>query len=203
MIVFVFYLSHCWGECATVGEVGQTVNLLPSGWVGSNPTTPTTISAKVKCFGKEYARLWRWAYLVCRYSTTVSASACHAEDVSSILITCSSFRLSTSDVKGMWLLRACRNRLALTTLWVLRLVSVNCPVCLWDYSFDRIVKRTEPSNRWIREWMLYCAWTMWMYKGNSLLWADSDNGEHFCFARRESGFDSQSVHRISLKFVSR
>ena len=116
MIVFVFYLSHCWGECATVGEVGQTVNLLPSGWVGSNPTTPTTISAKVKCFGKEYARLWRWAYLVCRcstmvqcsslpswrwgfdslhllklcrYSTTVSVSACHAEDVSSILIICS------------------------------------------------------------------------------------------------------------------
>lgn len=162
MIVFVFYLSHCWGECATVGEVGQTVNLLPSGWVGSNPTTPTTISAKVKCFGKEYARLWRWAYLVCRcstmvqpsklemrvrfpsptqicrYSTTVSASACHAEDVSSILITCSSFRLSTSDVKGMWLLRAGRNRLALTALWVLRLVSVQ--YVFWDYSFDRIVK---------------------------------------------------------------
>ena len=53
---------------------------------------------------------------ICRYSTTVSASACHAEDVSSILITCSSFRLSTSDVKGMWLLRAGRNRLALTAL---------------------------------------------------------------------------------------
>lgn len=75
MIVFVFYLSHCWGECATVGEVGQTVNLLPSGWVGSNPTTPTTISAKVKCFGKEYARLWRWAYLVCRCSTMVQCSS--------------------------------------------------------------------------------------------------------------------------------
>ena len=116
MIVFVFYLSHCWGECARVGELGRTVNPLPSGWVGSNPTTPTTISAKVKCFGEKCARLWRWAHFIlqdwwngyhmtlpmsnwqfdsvillklCRYSTTVSALACHAKDVSSILIICS------------------------------------------------------------------------------------------------------------------
>ena len=140
---------------------------------------------------------------ICRYSTTVSASACHAEDVSSILITCS----RSAYLHQALIVCSCCKFTVRNFVWpryrVLRLVSVNCPVCLWDYSFDITVKRTEPSNRWIREWMLYCAWTMWMYKVSSLLWADSDNGEHFCFARRESGFDSQLVHRISLRFVSR
>lgn len=76
-------------ECARVGELGQTVNLLPSGWVGSNPTTPTTISAKVMRFSKRYARLWRWAYFICRCSTTVSALAFQARDEGSIPFTCS------------------------------------------------------------------------------------------------------------------
>ncbi len=34
------------------------------------------------------------------YSTTVSASACHAEDTSSILVSCSSERFPKGNVKG-------------------------------------------------------------------------------------------------------
>ena len=35
------YLSNFWVS-GRVGELRQTVNLLPLGWVGSNPTLPTT-----------------------------------------------------------------------------------------------------------------------------------------------------------------
>ena len=134
---------------------------------------------------------------ICEYSTMVSASACHAEDVSSILITRSRSVCPHQTLKVC----GCCKFIVRNFVWpryrVLRLVSVNCPSMSLRLSFDIIVKRAEPSNRWIREWMLYCAWTMWMYKGNSLLWAD--NGKHFCFARRESGFDSQLVHRNKPK----
>lgn len=172
MIVFVFYLSHCWGECATVGEVGQTVNLLPSGWVGSNPTTPTTISAKVKCFGKEYARLWRWAYLVCRCSTMVQCSSLP------------SWRWGFDSLhllKFAGIAQRLVHRLAMPRMWVrfslsalvhlyyfeVRVSTFDCVTSsktgecklssriLWP-TFYLQNKVAEPRNRWIRECMLYC-----------------------------------------------
>lgn len=67
---------------------------------------------------------------ICEYSTTVSASACHAEDVSSILITRSSFRIPTSCVIVCSCRKSTMNSFTLAAFEAPRLVSVNVSMSL-------------------------------------------------------------------------